>query len=146
MEEIYDTLRKITNTSVKIENIFFKDYWRSIDLPYNLNKTHFMCMFTIKHYGPSSMGFISNELCLEKGSFTIVAKKLINVGYVTKETDPSDKRSYILKLTDEGDKFISKVREQHTIYVDSKLERLTKPELKEFIKSLEKIDSYTSKL
>lgn len=143
MEENYDVLRKITNISQKFENTFFRDYFRSVDLPHGLNKTHFMCLFTLKYYGPSPMGFVSNALSLEKGSFTVVAKKLIEVGFIEKMSASDDKRSFIIKLTNEGDKFISKVRQQHIVYVDSKLERLTKPNLKEFNKILEKLDRIT---
>lgn len=146
MEEHYDALRKIVNISTKFENIFFRDYYRSVELPYDLNKTHFSCMLMLKYYGPSSMGFISNLLSLEKGSFTIVSKKLIDVGFISKVNDDVDKRSYILALTNTGEDFMDKVRAEHKRYTDSKLERLNKPSLREFNKMLEKLDIITNEL
>lgn len=118
-------LKKIFNLKFHIENIFFKAYEDSLDLPVKLNHTHFKTMIILHFEGERPMSDISSKLSLEKGSFTPVANLLIKLGYIGKRQSQTDRRVYNIFLTEKGETFASKFIETHYKYMESKLSELS---------------------
>lgn len=52
--------------------------------------------------------WLSKSLMVSSGGLTKVLIKLENKGYITRDQNPTDKRSRIVRLTDEGISFIEK--------------------------------------
>lgn len=46
--------------------------------------------------------YLSKKVCVDKGSTAKVMKRLLDLGYITRETNPEDKRANLIKLTDKA--------------------------------------------
>ena len=56
------------------------------------------------------VGYLADEFNMTKATISDSVRVLLSKALVTKETDPSDTRSYSLLLTDEGKKLLKKHR------------------------------------
>ncbi len=77
---------------------------------------------------------------------TSITEKLCDAGFITRKTDPSDRRRLLLSLTDEGNRVLD---DQNDIvrkkFVDS-LRELTEEEQRELASSIETITHYINKM
>jgi len=46
--------------------------------------------------------YLSKKICVDKGSTAKVIKRLLDLGYVTREINPEDKRSNLIRLTEKA--------------------------------------------
>ncbi|WP_105614245.1 MarR family winged helix-turn-helix transcriptional regulator [Vallitalea okinawensis] len=123
-----ETLESILNLIPMVTDIFFKHFQFSSGLLNDLNKTHTRTLMILKFEGPSTMSVISHKVELEKGSFTPVANKLIQLGYIEKLQSSGDKRKSMLQLTEVGHTVAEKFHEEHTAYMHKQLNKLTEAE------------------
>jgi DNA-binding MarR family transcriptional regulator len=93
-----------------------------------------------------TMTQISHMSGLEKGSFTAVADKLIAMGLVKRERDPSDRRKIILRLTREGDEVTQKLIQNAESHLERKLSRLDDSERRELMDAFAVLSHYAEKL
>ena len=105
----------------------------------NIKSAHFKTIVYLYVYGTSTMTDISRWIDLEKGSFTPVANKLIDLSYIARQTSPTDKRKSLLSLTEKGDMLAQKVLDIYSNHFSSKILKLSKREQTSFSKSLQSI-------
>ncbi len=146
MTNFNDDLHDIITIAPVINELFFKNFHRSIELPHSLNKTHMKTLFFVDFEGSCPMNLLSKKVNLEKGSFTPVAEKLINMGYLEKVKSPTDKRKIFLQLTPLGDELITNHRNMHLNYVRSILSKLDDNERETYISALRLVLSTSRKL
>lgn len=131
-----EAINHIFRVKGKYEQLFFKSFFNTFDFEDDLTHTHVIAMIILELDGPSRMSYISERLNLEKGSFTPVACRLIDLGYVIKVRDENDKRAYILRLTDKGQAFSQKFRAQHQVYIKGLLEQFNEADQQSFIRTI----------
>ena len=139
-------IRQIFDLKFGIDLLFFKQFERSFELPSGLNFTHMKALLALSFHGPCSMSEISHMMIMEKGSFTPVAAKLIDKGFLNKERSIEDKRVYNLVITEPGRELTNRFRESHVKYIHSVLDGLSGEEQVEYNRLLEKLNKMNIKL
>jgi DNA-binding MarR family transcriptional regulator len=115
-----------------------------LDLP--VNRTQRKVLIVIDRLPAVTMTQISHMSGLEKGSFTAVADKLIAMGLVKRERDPSDRRKIMLRLTREGDEVTRKLIQNAESHLERKLSRLDDSERRELMDAFAVLSHYAEKL
>lgn len=77
--------------------------------PFRIGSGQFTFLLTIAKAEGISQKALSEELLIDKTTTAKAIKKLEAVGYVRKETNPADKRYYLLYLTELGREVLPKV-------------------------------------
>jgi len=111
-----------------IRKVFFKGFESTFDFPPGIRHGYIKALMFLKMEGPSLMSKISEKANLEKGSFTTVSNRLIDLGYVKKIQDPSDKRAFFLDLTEEGHELTARIARAHHAYISAKIGVLSEEE------------------
>ncbi len=137
--ELNATINQVFRMKGKYEQTFFKSFFNVFNSPDGLTHNHILSMIILDLDGPSRMSYISEKLSLEKGSFTPVACRLIELGYVEKVRDEKDKRVYILTLTEKGRNFSQKFRTEHYEFVEMMLQQLSEADQTIFIHAISEI-------
>ena len=134
-----ETLRKVFDLMPKLENAFFSNYFKEHELDIDINKTHIRTIMMLLFEGDVPMSFVSQKLGLEKGSFTPVAKKLIDIGFIRKVKSEEDRRISLLSLTDDGHAFATRLRDGHHKFMLNEIEKLSIDDQVQFENALDTI-------
>ncbi len=129
-----------------ISEIYFRSFFQEYRFPEGLNSTHLQTMIYLDILGTSPMTRISQILQLEKGSFTPVARKLTDMGYLKKDRAADDKRVYQLGLTPSGESLVKDFKEKHWAYIRRNLSQLPEAEQDEYFSLMEKLNTINAKL
>lgn len=146
MKKLDSDLMLVYELSHKYRDTFIKDFEDNYETPEYLNKTHLRTLLYIKFEEKPKMSLISGKMGLEKGSFTPVAQKLIELGYITKNKTDKDKRKSILLLTEKGKKTANEYEKAHLEYLEEKLSALEPDERNSLMNALETVLDITGKL
>ena len=125
---------------------FFEGHGEAFGDLEGLYKTHAHAVVFLKIHGPSPMTAVARFLGLEKGSFTPIANRLIEWGFVTREVDPNDRRRQVLRLTDPGREFAELLRERRGARFREQVDKLTKTEKRQFFQALERLEGLLVKM
>jgi DNA-binding MarR family transcriptional regulator len=117
-------LNLIFELSHIFRDVFVRDFLADYPAPEGLNRTHLRTMLFIWFANNPKMSEISGNMGLEKGSFTPVAQKLLNLGYISKSKTDKDRRKSILNLTEKGKQLTTEYYNAHAKYIYDKLELL----------------------
>lgn len=82
-----------------------------------------------RHPGGIRMNALSRFLMVTGGNVTGLTDELEKEGYVTREADPGDRRSFIVKLTREGRRAFERIAAEHEQWVIELLGGLGDPAL-----------------
>lgn len=113
-----------------VKKLFFPEEWISLDLKFSkseiftllfLDKRHEVTMTELVEYINSPMS-----------TATGIVDRLVRNGYVKRDRSETDRRIVILKLTEEGNRFIKNLKDIISQYLDMVLNDLTEEE-KEFL-------------
>jgi DNA-binding MarR family transcriptional regulator len=129
-------LKSIIDVRMKLDRVFFKQHLYRFSMPDGLNQTHMLTLLYLHFSTSSPMVDLSRHLNLEKGSFTPVAKKLLQLGYIKKEQNPQDRRVSDLSLTKKGEILASDFKNSHLLYIQSLLDTLEEEEREKFIQAV----------
>lgn len=69
---------------------------------HGLGMTHGRMLIVLAENGPQKASSLAEALFITGGGVTGIADRLIELGYVTRERSEQDRRSVLMKLTDEG--------------------------------------------
>ncbi|WP_242975126.1 MarR family winged helix-turn-helix transcriptional regulator [Anaerovirgula multivorans] len=86
-----------------------------------------------------TMKDIANRIEKDKSTVTALVDKLIDIGYIKKEKDPSDNRVILVMLTEEGKKLQSNFEEISNALLSTVYKGFSEGEKEILIKSLNKI-------
>ena len=140
------SLKVILELRSMIEKVYFKEFETSFAFPTKLNQSHINTMMILRFESEGSMSMISDKLNMEKGSFTPVADKLIQLGFIEKIPDHKDKRVFNLFLTDSGRDFTSEFCEGHNAYMKKILECLSENEKELYFAAIQLVNNITKKV
>lgn len=105
-----------------------------------LRNPHIHAVMYLKINGASPMSQVARFLGLEKGSFTPIANRLLDWGYLSRETDAADKRKILLALTDSGLEFARRVRQERSQMFAAQIGKLSPAERKQFFATMTKME------
>ena len=139
IESIFDLHRYIIS-------IFIKDFEEIFEIPEGLNFTHLKAMLILRFHGNLTMSDLSRMLVIAKGSFTPVAAKLIERGYIRKEQVAEDKRVYNLVLTDTGTELTSRFKDEHWAFMTELLDHLPPEQRSDYFEHINRLNEYHRKI
>lgn len=112
----------------------------------DLTPAHIHSLMFLMIGGDTTMTRLSQLLRMEKGSVTAVTARMMQWGFVSKETDPKDRRKSILRLTDHGRCFAESVRSAQAVHFSERIERLTAKEQQQFFDQLKHLNELLMKM
>ncbi len=112
----------------------------------DLNMTHVRTLVFLRLNGAAPMSTAARWLNLEKGSFTPVARRLMEAGFVESVVDEDDRRRTLLRLTPAGCELDARFHAHLTRAFAEKLGLLTPPEQLAFFASVRRIAELLNKM
>ncbi|AIF52982.1 MarR family winged helix-turn-helix transcriptional regulator [Pelosinus sp. UFO1] len=91
---------------------------------YNITMPQFGVMEALYHLGDMNIGEIIDRTLSTSGNMTVVIKNLEQEGWITRHTDPADKRAYLVQLTKRGEELIETIFPEHLNDLDGLLDNL----------------------
>jgi DNA-binding MarR family transcriptional regulator len=93
------------------------------------------------HNGSMNMKDLSKSLGVTTGTITVTVDRLEKGGYAIRDRSESDRRSYIIRLTEKGEEEFAAHHSHHMSLSDEIASILSEDEVKNFVRILEKINS-----
>jgi MarR family 2-MHQ and catechol resistance regulon transcriptional repressor len=93
-----------------------------------LSISQFGVLEALYHLGPLSQKEIGQKILRSSGNITMVIDNLEKRGLVRRARDRSDRRIYIIHLTDEGNNLINKIFPPHATVISDEMSVLTAAE------------------
>lgn len=88
--------------------------------------------------GAMKIGELIDSMLATSGNMTVVIKNMEKNGWVTRTTCPTDKRAYLVTLTEAGRDLIQKALPAHIVVVEETFSVLTEEEQEQLIELLKK--------
>ena len=101
------------------------------DIDINVTPLHFEIMQLLDEEGPAHVKIITGRLQIAKAQMTQLINKLVELQLVQRETDPADRRTIILSLTDYGTTIMNENKNAMLNNIQETLSCLSQAELKE---------------
>lgn len=110
------------------------------------NKSQNVAIMLIGRAGLATPSVLSKFLALEKGSVTTLIDSLVQMGLISRESDPADRRKTLLKLTAEGERQMAAISDHRTQMLKTTLELLSDEEIEELLASFHTIRKIVGKV
>ena len=107
---------------------------------YNLTIAQFGVLESLYHLGPMRIGDIIDKTLSTSGNMTVVIKNLEKDGWISRSTDPEDKRAFLVTITDQGTDLITAIFPKHIKDLARLLASLSEGEKKEFLALMKKLN------
>lgn len=117
------TLIAFTRAEHKIHNLEYKTIKES-----GLTISQFGVLEVLYNKGDLRIGEIMEKILTTSGNITVVIKNLEKDGFIKKISDPLDKRSTIISITDKGIKVIEEILPDHIKNINNIFDVLTDEE------------------
>ena len=108
--------------------------------------SHGNILFQLSVNEKMTMGELSERINRDKSTTTVLVRKLEKDGFITGESDASDKRSRIIYLTEKGKQFNKTARELSSELLGTFYKGFTEEEKENFFQTLLKIKNNFSQL
>lgn len=141
-----EEIEGIFNLRANVEHVFFRSFFNRKKATDGLGHTHIITLMILNFEGPAPMSIISDRMNLEKGSFTPVANRLIEKGYIEKNQDSTDKRVHIISLTEKGAEFATNLKKEHVVFIEKLFEIFTEEEQASFFNAVDEIMKVSNRL
>lgn len=115
------------------------EYTNEVFKKYSLGSGTYPYLMILYNKEGISQNQISKELAVDKALSARVIKKLINLGYVRKETNSKDSRAYCLYLTDKAKLIIPSMKEELAKWNEIMTQNLTEEEKDDITDLLSKV-------
>lgn len=115
-----------------------------LNIPLNTTQTRIL-MF-INNDNTRTMSEISRMIGLDKSSFTRSVDSLVHTGYVSKKTQPHDRRTIRLELTAKGIKAACMIENDFDRYFSTLIESFAENEKAEFLGALKTFSRYAHRI
>lgn len=89
VEPVTQLLREVIQQS--------QDYSRIVGAHLDVNETDFAAMEHLIANGPMTAGALAKAVGISPGSATVMIDRLVEVGHVTREPNPSDRRGVVVR-------------------------------------------------
>lgn len=142
---VSDTITFLSKTFPKIYSSFYLEYLKEYSSDYNVNKTQLRALMFIKNYGAINMTDLSYKLNVEKGSLTSMVDDLTNKGYVLRQKDLTDRRKYLIVITEKGINIASDFMNKLDAKLEEKLLKLSEQEQEKYIDAINTLQCILNK-
>lgn len=136
--------REMSTDFIEMLVLIHRKFYRGMQASIPLNQ--FAVLMVLRVEEPASPQFIGNILHISKQQMTSITEKLVDAGFVTRKTDPSDRRRLLLSLTDTGSRVLDDQNDIVRKKFIASLEGLTAEEQTELASSIETITHYINKM
>ena len=133
-EVVLETVEMISQLMGELESKAFEQEGFS-----DITLNQMLYLETIAQLEDPTFGDIAESLEVTRPSVSTIIKKLINLGYVSKEQSSNDGRVFYIHLTDKGKRFNQLHSEVHRILAKRITQRLNQEEIKDLAVLLTKI-------
>jgi DNA-binding MarR family transcriptional regulator len=96
-------------------------FGRKSSLYQEVDRAGYLALRTLDGLGPSCINGLARELHLDSSTVTRQVSTLESAGFVTRQVDPNDGRSWLIDLTPEGRKAMRTVERGRRRAIDSML-------------------------
>ena len=104
-------LFKEANVDLKTMIVFHKE--AHIFKKHQLTPTQFSVLETLYSKGDLRIQDLIDSILATSGNMTVVIRNMVRDGWITRETDPEDRRAYLVSITDAGRKKIEEALPDH---------------------------------
>lgn len=101
--------------------------------------TDFVALEALLHKGPLTISEIQDKVRLASGSMTAAVDRLQKLGLVVRKSSPSDRRSRVVELTEQGRLLATSCFERHADDLEALMSALSQEEKKQLYRSLKKL-------
>ncbi|WP_342306162.1 MarR family transcriptional regulator [Methanolobus sp. ZRKC5] len=105
--------------------------------PYSLGSGQFSFLMRLYHEDGVNQEYLSNYLKMDKATTTRALKKLVDEGYVFRQVDEEDRRSYRIFLSEKGKKLEPEMKKIASEWEDILLSGFDYSQRKDIMNSLE---------
>jgi DNA-binding MarR family transcriptional regulator len=121
----------------KFAMVFFKNRMNE----FGLHRSHHSVLFSLYKSEGISQEKLSKMLNVDKATVTRTVKKLLENGLIERRQDESDKRAYLLFVTDKGKALKPKIETAFEAWDSIVLDGFTDEEIKQLMSYMERISS-----
>jgi DNA-binding MarR family transcriptional regulator len=114
-------------------------YMQSAFSAYDITPSELQLLFTIYHGQPITAKELASHLHLTAGAVSQVIEALANRKLIQRETDPTDRRRQVLRLSAKGDGLVQKLDKHRRDVMHRVIKDLTDDELATWLKIQQKI-------
>lgn len=107
---VYISMSRVINTLRRENN--------KLILKHNLTLGQFAVMEALYSKGKLSTGEVMEKILTTSGNIPVIVKNLEKDGFITREQDESDKRRFILDLTDKGKDLMDEIVPENLKFMD----------------------------
>lgn len=107
---VYISMSRVINTLRRENN--------KLILKHNLTLGQFAVMEALYSKGRLSTGEVMEKILSTSGNIPVIVKNLEKDGFITRKQDESDKRRYILDLTDKGKNLMDEIVPENLKFMD----------------------------
>ena len=142
--KITDDLSKETLLDLKTMIVFHKAERtiRAIEAQifkkHDLTPTQFSVLETLYSKGELRIQDLIDRILATSGNMTVVIKNMVRDGLISRTSDPNDRRSYLIELSQKGQDLIEEIFPQHILCVKEALGILSDEDKETLISILKK--------
>lgn len=118
----------------------------NINKELDITSQHFHVLLNLKEKGALTVTQLANILDICKSNITPVIQKLIDKGYVERNTDENDRRYIFIKLTTEGREFLTKHKQLTIQALKNKMLDFSEEDLEKLDNALQDFRNVISKI
>ncbi|MEX0647729.1 MAG: MarR family transcriptional regulator [Balneolaceae bacterium] len=107
--------------------------------PLGMGRGHVKIFSYLAHKPGATQQELTSYFKLDKGTISYLIKKMSEGGYVRREPDPEDRRSYKLFLTEKAEKKEKEIRKIFNGWTELLLENFSKDEQKQAFQIMERM-------
>lgn len=107
---VYISMSRVINTLRRENN--------KLILKHNLTLGQFAVMEALYSKGSLSTGEVMEKILSTSGNIPVIVKNLEKDGFITRKQDESDKRRFILDLTDKGKNLMDEIVPENLKFMD----------------------------
>jgi DNA-binding MarR family transcriptional regulator len=115
-------------------------YWKVL----GLTQPQFHMLHMISREEPCKITALADKLEVKPSAITVMIDRLVNSGYVSRTSDPQDRRVVLVSITDSGRDVLRQARQRTTEIAKKYFSRLTEEEKDSFMMVLEKLSAMTA--
>jgi MarR family transcriptional regulator, 2-MHQ and catechol-resistance regulon repressor len=109
-----------------------------------LGHSDFAVLEVLLHKGPQPVNTIGKKVLLTSGSITAAVDRLESKKLLRRTSDPRDRRSRIIELTETGRRLIERAFQKHAMDMEETMAVLRSGERKELIRLLKKVGMWAA--
>lgn len=106
-----------------------------------LTTSQFAVLEVLYHKGELTINEIIESVLSTSGNMTVVISNLEKDAWIVRNTNPADKRSCLISITEKGTKQVEQIFPNHLRDLEKSLQNLTEEEKKTLTSLIKKIDA-----